>query len=321
MTTQPQSIIPLPLWILVPLGIVVIPILPFLSAYSKSKKKFEDWKKKDPPVRPLRRNRKRALTLPLPKASYSGRKAQRTYDQSQSLFLNRLSSDIRLIIYEYVLAPPGDQVLHVAAISGRLYGIRCYETDPTRPAWKHKCWESSDLIQDHPRYPKSSKFLSLLYSCRQIYSEAVNILYTKNILSVQQTRAVLNFPHVMLPHRLALIRKLNIDLLIYAKVILGVFLSYEWPKAFTKDWKSLCQVLFKMGTCGLQRLEITLKLCGSNRREFGAWATDDELALLLDSLMGIQVREFSVFLQDWPQCKEDVLRILGSDPPLSIENR
>ncbi|KAJ5818321.1 hypothetical protein N7474_003912 [Penicillium riverlandense] len=83
MTTQPQSIIPLPLWVLVPLGIVVIPTLPFVLAYSKSKKKFEDWKKKAPPVRP-----------------------------------------------EYVLAPPGDQVLHVAAISGRLCGIRCYETDP-----------------------------------------------------------------------------------------------------------------------------------------------------------------------------------------------
>ncbi|KAJ5612760.1 hypothetical protein N7510_005954 [Penicillium lagena] len=172
-------------------------------------------------------------------------------------------------------------------------------------------------VKPIPDTPNLSLYYARAVKC--CYSEAVNILYTKNVLSVQQTRAVLNFPHVMLPHRLALIRELNIDLLIYAKATVNATWRYEWPKAFSKDWKSFCQVLFKMDTCGLQRLEIIFKLCGGNGRTFGSWATDDKLTSVLDPLMGIQVLEFNVFLHDWPQSKEDVLRILGSDPPFLLE--
>lgn len=158
-----SKVAPIPKWCLVPL---LVPLLAYLiiaypclavgEAYMVGREKFKDWKEKKY-VRALR-NRKRALTLPLPQTSYSRRKAQRTYDQSQSRFLSRLSCEIRLIIYEYVLAPPG--VLHVAAVSRRLRGIRCYEPDPTRPAGDHRCWESV-----HPRLWIS---LGLLYTCRQM---------------------------------------------------------------------------------------------------------------------------------------------------------
>lgn len=155
---------PIPKWILLPFLIIAIPSLPFVYAYLAARNGLVVRKERESPVRPLRRNRKRALTLPLPESSsFFGRKAQRTYDQLQSRFLTRLSYDIRLMIYEYVLAPD-DQLLHVAAIPGRLCGIRCYETDPTRPVGEHRCWWTSTIARVHPRGIP----LALLYSCRQM---------------------------------------------------------------------------------------------------------------------------------------------------------
>lgn len=151
------------------------------------------------------------------------------------------------------------------------------------------------------------------------YSESVDVLYAKNILSVRQNRTILAFPQVMLPHRLAAIREMKIDLSGHLTDL--IVRRHQWPEAVKQEWKCVCEVLFKMGICGLQRLEIILNLydCGHNQYD-GNWRTDDELASLLEPLMGIRIREFRVIMHHWPQHEEDVLRILGGrDPPFSIE--
>ncbi|KAJ5152699.1 uncharacterized protein N7482_009177 [Penicillium canariense] len=303
-TTSPSPAVPQPsLWILVPFAIIILPALPFAITYSVCRGMIRKLKAMEAPVRPLHRQRKRALTLPLPETS-PGRKAQRTYDQSQSLFLDRLPFEIRHKIYEAILAPPDNRILHVAAISGRLCGIRCHETDPTRSTWCHQCWDPPKKAQRSSKYDRSPG-LGLLCSCRQIYSESIDLLYAENCFSLRDLRAILSFPLAMLPQRIAAIRKMGIDTLVWFST--RDARSYDWTEASAQNWRRVCQVLSPMSACGLRRLDITLRLPdGGKSSETDKWATEGGLAGRLGALMDIHVPEFSVTLHDWPQSEEDV---------------
>jgi hypothetical protein len=85
----------------------------------------------DAPV-PLPRNRKRALTNPLPdieliqSIAYGVRRSrQRNDDQTASAFLMKLPLEIRQLIYEEVLAGGGGSVVHIFRKHGRLGHWRC----------------------------------------------------------------------------------------------------------------------------------------------------------------------------------------------------
>jgi hypothetical protein len=138
----------------------------------------------DAPV-PLPRNRKRALTNPLPalesinSMSYSIRRSrQRTDDQAMSSFLTKLPFEIRQIIYEEVLADGGDgSVVHILRKHGRLGHWRCRIQDGLELcdskgrrcvegwlSYKAKVWHADkagrlDLITDDGLVP-------LLRTCR-----------------------------------------------------------------------------------------------------------------------------------------------------------
>lgn len=87
----------------------------------------------EPALHPLSRRRKRALTDPLPalepeqSMAYSIRRSrQRTDTQTMSSFLTKLPFEIRLMIYEQVLAGgDGCEVVHVLRKQGRLGHWRC----------------------------------------------------------------------------------------------------------------------------------------------------------------------------------------------------
>jgi hypothetical protein len=85
----------------------------------------------DAPI-PLPSIRKRALTIPLPlinsshSISYNIRRSrQRTDNQTISLFLTKLPFDIRLIIYEEVLAGGDRRLVHILKKHRRLGHWRC----------------------------------------------------------------------------------------------------------------------------------------------------------------------------------------------------
>lgn len=136
-------------------------------AYRKHKKKK--------PIRPLPRDRKRALTLPLPESSspwYRKGWRQKTFDQSQSPFF-RLPRELRQIIYHQVIVPPEGADLHVAITSYRLCGIPCGESNSPHRGWQHNCWEPVDrsgcsMKQVDPALSRSSGILGLLRSCRKM---------------------------------------------------------------------------------------------------------------------------------------------------------
>jgi hypothetical protein len=85
---------------------------------------------------PLPRKRKRALTDPLPaievsrdlsySVRYSIRRArQRTEEQVECLFLQRLPIELRNLVYEEVLAGGGRRLVHILRKRGRLGHWRC----------------------------------------------------------------------------------------------------------------------------------------------------------------------------------------------------
>lgn len=320
---------PLPWFILLPLAIFEAIYWPFATTHNK----YKDCREYRP-IRPLSRTRKRALTLPLPESSCRGRKPQQTHSQSQSLFLHLLSYDIRRQIYEYVLAPP--EVLRVVdTYSGRLGSVRCFASRPGDQRRRHLCtYKGYDHDQDNFRQPI---YLSLLYLCRQTsvrankkewyslltvvyrYSESVHVLYTQNTLAIHDD-VLRKFPRAMLPHRLTSIRKINLETITTSKTAHQSDSSHTLWKDSNRIWMDACQVLCEMGTCDLQKLEIRINYYAWGRKREGDLGPNDDLLLgMLNPLLHVKVPEFRVILHSWPQQKEDVLRVLGADPPFSID--
>ena len=83
-----------------------------------------------------------------------------------------------------------------------------------------------------------------------------------------------------------------------------------------------CQVLCEMGTCDLQNIEIRIDYYAWGQEREGDLGPNDELLLgMLNPLLHVKVPEFRVIIHNWPQQREDVLRILGADPPFSIDSK
>jgi len=150
----------------------------------KLKKRTEKWTKKDsqsPPEFASRKQarmslcerpsplgeRKRPLTPPASRGNF--------HQQEQSLLFSKLPIDVRLLIYQHVLASPEGRVLHIASSWRRLFCHPCHETNSELRGWRHGCWGSmgvqtddgatADWFEKGHKPPKPS-FFGLLRSCR-----------------------------------------------------------------------------------------------------------------------------------------------------------
>ncbi|KAL4923345.1 uncharacterized protein BDV17DRAFT_244867 [Aspergillus undulatus] len=96
------------------------------------------------PLKPLPKHRK-SLSMPL-----TGLKSKiplLNRQQKKSKLFTHLSADMRLLTYEYVLAPPDNRVLHVASTHKRLCSVRCTNADPRNiRGWQHTCWGLPALL-------------------------------------------------------------------------------------------------------------------------------------------------------------------------------
>ncbi|KAJ6020635.1 hypothetical protein N7540_006139 [Penicillium herquei] len=165
--------------------------------------------------------RKRALTLPLPEStvtrwSWKAWKQPKTEDQTQCLFLNRLPPEIRIQIYLHVLGNKttriwrsNDGFQHTSArtedLLPRLMNINgCF-----MPRW-HRWRNSAPIIC-------ATGNLSLLLTCRKIYSEAIDILYSGNTIRLlDNNHPAFTLPQSLqqtfLPERFLAIRSLEIPI-------------------------------------------------------------------------------------------------------------
>jgi hypothetical protein len=146
-------------------------------------------------------------------------------------FLQRLPPEIRTQIYEYVL---GNEVFHLVQVPRRIAHVRCDRTfegssdlfDATRkcfPLCRNR-FSPSSPVYDHSQQTQgevwkrygplilnslSTSNLALLRTCKQIYQEAIHILYRSNVFDFDSIMTFINFAVSISPERLATIRHLQ----------------------------------------------------------------------------------------------------------------
>ena len=151
--------------------------------------------------------RKAVLPKPLP---LERRRLSTSYDpviNKDSYLLRRLPLELRRRIYSYVL---GGNLLHLVMVPNRVTHICCTSDTRTRPL--HTCCREvvkSFFIPMPFDAPQSPISLALLRSCRQVYSEAVSILYSDNTFEVVDMGTLWYFSQAIPSQHFAAIRRLH----------------------------------------------------------------------------------------------------------------
>jgi hypothetical protein len=147
------------------------------------------------------RRRRRALTLRFPEPSTPGRSVTKqpwTADQTQSRFLAKLPEDVRVLVYESILGGKG---FHLSCSQAR------------SPPDCFICHKKTMLLGPDTRRVCNVKtkkdLLPFLFTCRQVYSEAIHILYAANAFYFTESFCLRNFMNALPTHRLRSIRRLR----------------------------------------------------------------------------------------------------------------
>lgn len=172
--------------------------------------------------------------------------------------LTKLPLELREMIFQEVL---GNSQIHILSLPKRMGHITCQSQDRDH---RRLCFPPRERTDPRVLYPwfdgqhnlypyghgdqgqvaiwappacdfyrdfdLSHSRLPLLQSCRQIYSEAINLLYTKNTFDFAHPRTLIWFTRTIVPERLALIASLQLCLV---SKKLGVELSRLWDKMCT----------------------------------------------------------------------------------------
>lgn len=232
--------------------------------------------------------RPRALTLPLPPSSSASTIKQRTLPQNKSDIITKLSTEIRLIIWEYAIT---DNIVHIIQERKKLLNKPCINTSDTAERHCDCCYASGygDIWSEQ----RGAKLLPLLRTCRLVYSEAVDILYSRNAFRFEHLDTLIHFSTMTLPCRFNNIRSLQIYW--YFKRDIYLDSSFTYPPYDKDTWERACGVLANIE--GLRNLTLTL-----GARSWHQKSRD----MLLQSLMQIQPRKrFEVTVPwVWPGLEE-----------------
>ncbi|RHZ70279.1 hypothetical protein CDV55_100459 [Aspergillus turcosus] len=204
-----------------------------------------------PPVA-LSRSR-RSLTLPLrPQQEHV---QQRSHDQLQSLFFTKLAPEIRCMIYRGILVP--SHALHVRRTHRRLCCMPCINLKRETSVTHHShgscyqpCADDGTVLRRLPgETPRQNQILPLLCSCRRVYTEAIGLLYKANTFDFDDPLTVQALPLCMVPHRLASIRHIRLDI--------QAFENRDILADVSSSWEQACTVL--AGIEALEELVVTLR--------------------------------------------------------------
>jgi hypothetical protein len=107
----------------------------------------------------------------------------------------------------------------------------------------------------------------------------------------------MELPNVMLPHRLATIRSLNIDLLPISLFSVDIRVR----------WKHSCTVFSMMEQLQSLHVKITHKGDESGSKD----TTDTCMISILQPLLEVKAQDFEVTMKRWPKLSEAVTQIIG----------
>lgn len=180
---------------------------------------------------------------------------QYTASQKQCALLTVLPLDIRMMIYDLVL---GGMYFHIGTShidsSGRMLCFICQRPRGTADDDHQECLApSGHRPSSAPRedYAQATGLLPLLVTCRQVYSEAIETLYSSNTFEFWQNQVAFRFLKVMIPpQRLRCIRRFRWAM---------QFPHHPYINARSqRDWSDLFS-FFANETYGLQHLHLKLK--------------------------------------------------------------
>lgn len=296
-----------------------------------------------PSPHPVPKTRSRSLTLPTgePENHQCGistflgfrpkYKRQRTTDQTQSMLLTKLPSELRSLIWEYAV---GGQTLHI---------IPCLVPSLTRPSrytlidkgvyyrldyelckWQNEDWVGSSMrtnshsacaiwvngngelyfnapqsmLREDAGYRQTElrflrwwvrkhRFLALLKTCRQIYTEAVPIMYSTNRFDFRNLGTLIQFETTVLPQRFNAIRSLTLQWVFMRG--LSTLPSHAFQVADDEKWEKTCSCIARMK--GLRNVLILLGDCRPSHSD--KW--------LLEPLRVVKVNGPFVIRVNWPE--------------------
>lgn len=125
---------------------------------------------------------------------------QSTSDQTGCGLLSKLPLDVRMIIYDMVL---GGMVFHLDAQNprSRILLHICNRPEAINEP-NHQCHELSikrPTSAPREEYRQATGLLPLLVTCRQVYSECIQTLYSANTFEFTKNSAAFRFLKVMVP--------------------------------------------------------------------------------------------------------------------------
>ncbi|KAL8954102.1 MAG: hypothetical protein Q9222_000081 [Ikaeria aurantiellina] len=209
----------------------------FLSGRLSARKKAKERIHNAP--QPLSRSRRRTLSI-LPA----------TTPQSTSRFLTVLPLEVRQEIYAWVL---GGRLVHIVRKGKYMAHIRCKLNGPSdftracRPAAAATCHEESPGLAF-----TANGNIALLMTCRQIYKEAVEILYSSNTFDFDHQDLFLLFTRSILPQRLAQIRSLE-----FSFKTLHLKLPFAYAESVKSAWVLMWRIIAK-DTPALRHLRLRI---------------------------------------------------------------
>ena len=207
-------------------------------------------------VSPARKQKKRPISRPtasdpkrlrkqLSKLALSGDA------NSNSLLLQRLPIELRILIYSHVI---GNDRFRLITIPWKV--VAALDIDGNLSMNQEHFTVTNEIVHTK-RFPSNGN--ALLMTCRQVYSEAVDLLYSSNTFVLHDLHTLETFAKSVPPQRLNAIRKLEI----YYSPVASIPYQHEWGKHYDLphdlDW--IWEIV--TGMQGLRKLGIVLEAYSS----------------------------------------------------------
>ncbi|KAL6717567.1 hypothetical protein ACLMJK_005482 [Lecanora helva] len=180
-------------------------------------------------------------------------------DQSQCSFLMKLPVEVRIMIYCYVLCLPVPVVHIVRRKDGSLCHVRCRSSNGE--CGTYRCYNDySELSRSTKGSASTSSehgagegFLSLMFSCKKIYREAIHTAYNENTFSFFDLPVIDDFSSRTPQARLNTIQRIQFEYKLYS-VIRHYFPSLAPALGDTLTWHRVRQIL--SGMQGLREIHV-----------------------------------------------------------------